>query len=507
VTILKAGPSGVNPSNDQKMGVTNASKPNQKAQISLRWALKEGKHPFSVQPLGNKYLSTHSDDARISGLGKLAVFPDPLLLDIVHMLDGEELAKLAIVSKACMILVYHDDPYRLKTMLTFGADGWTWKGNWRNTWKHASGFRLDGPTISCPKPYYSDTLFQSWYCANLDLEQFVPRRPNLPRIQSHTSVKQFMETYAQQNKPVIIEGLLSGEAGWKAFHIWTREYLLQQYGDALMRAEASVMSLRDYFAYACSTTEESPLYIFDKDFAEKWKLDDSWFDMPHYFPDDLFSLLPSRPDYQWLILGPPRSGSTFHIDPNATSAYNALIHGRKLWVFYPPHLTPPGIVKSLDGSEVSAPVSVTEWFCNYIQQARMDKGRGMMEAVQDAGDVVFVPHGWWHCVLNLDETIAITQNFVAPENLKNVLTFLRDKRDQVSGYGDLNWCDEDPDTCRADNDLYEQFLSALQTQRPELYEEWLQHADVRKRRRSVSPPKPSKHLFKAQTSFSFGFSD
>jgi hypothetical protein len=36
-----------------------------------------------------------------------------------------------------------------------------------------------------------------------------------------------------------------------------------------------------------------------------------------------------RPDYKWLIVGPPRSGSSFHVDPNANFAWNATIQGRK----------------------------------------------------------------------------------------------------------------------------------------------------------------------------------
>ncbi len=66
--------------------------------------------------------------------------------------------------------------------------------------------------------------------------------------------------------------------------------------------------------------------------------------VPEYFAEDLFGVLgeDARPHHRWLIMGPARSGSSFHKDPNATSAWNAVIKGSKKWILFPPHVTPPG---------------------------------------------------------------------------------------------------------------------------------------------------------------------
>lgn len=58
----------------------------------------------------------------------------------------------------------------------------------------------------------------------------------------------------------------------------------------------------------------------------------------------------------------------------------------------------------------------------------------MLEGVCETGEVFYVPSGWWHLVVNLEASIAVTQNFVCPSNLSGVLYFLKHRPDQVSGF-------------------------------------------------------------------------
>lgn len=234
--------------------------------------------------------------------------------------------------------------------------------------------------------------------------------------------------------------------------------------------------------------DESPLYLFDSHFESKIsgasyatdkqgpvnlatrspslsdvneELD---YTAPETFGIDLFDHLgSSRPNNKWLILGPARSGSTFHKDPNGTSAWNAVLRGSKYWLMFPsttasgkPLPPPPGVFLSPDGSEVTSPLSIAEYMISFHAAAR--KTPGCQEGICYQGEVLHVPSGWYHLVMNLDESLAITQNFVPEAHLTKVLHFLKDTPEQISGF---------PDEIRND-EVYDMFVSSLKARAPEL---------------------------------------
>lgn len=215
---------------------------------------------------------------------------------------------------------------------------------------------------------------------------------------------------------------------------------MEKYANVRFRAESVDWPLRSYLSYMANNHDESPLYLFDRAFAEKMDLNNEIDDYspPACFGTDLFSVLGDlRPDYRWLIIGPARSGSTFHKDPNATSAWNAIIRGSKYWIMFPssPALPPPpGVYVSDDQSEVTSPLSIAEWLLGFHAQARATPG--CREGICYEGEVLHVPSGWYHLVLNLEPSIAITQNFIPRARLGAVLQFLRDQKQSISGFSE-----------------------------------------------------------------------
>ena len=306
-------------------------------------------------------------------------------------------------------------------------------------------------------------------------------------------------------KPFI---LTSPVKQWPIHGKWSKKYLLQNYPEISVRAEAVDWPLKTYADYMRNQTDESPLYLFDRGFADKMSLEvgsiDSKQGAAYWAPDcfgrDLFAALgDQRPDHRWLIFGPERSGSTFHKDPNATSAWNAVLTGSKYWLMFPSSPTtppPPGVILSSDSSEITSPVSIAEYMLVFHEMARATPG--CKEGVCYAGEILHVPSGWFHLVLNLDESIALTQNFVPEPKLVDVLKFLRDSPDQVSGFK------EDV------TDAYGLFVDRLRENYPDVLEKALAKLDARdegKSRKWEQLKKTSETSEDGGFSFGFGGGD
>jgi Cupin-like domain len=61
---------------------------------------------------------------------------------------------------------------------------------------------------------------------------------------------------------------------------------------------------------------------------------------------------------------------------------------------------------------------VSQWWLDiYPQLSDEDKP---IECTQLPGETIYVPSGWWHCVLNLETTVAVTQNYVNKSNFEFV---------------------------------------------------------------------------------------
>ena len=117
---------------------------------------------------------------------------------------------------------------------------------------------------------------------------------------------------------------------------------------------------------------------------------------------------------------------------------------------------------STDGRDVVTPISVTEWLLHYYGQHSQllhsapyhplplptpcpplssvssptsypASHYGAHECLHEAGEVLFIPHGWWHLAVNVTPSVAVTQNVVTEQNLLDVRQFLREEGNAALG--------------------------------------------------------------------------
>ncbi|KAL8411781.1 hypothetical protein RB596_001148 [Gaeumannomyces avenae] len=426
-------------------------------------------HPLGIKPLGNQYFSTTAN-AR-DHVGTLQLLPDETLLLLLEHLDPQSLRRLGYTSRFLHAFCTSDELWKPLLLKSRGEvpQPCEWLGSWRSSLLGLP--EQSRAHIGCDD-VFSDVLHRPFVCSNITLSKYAFGIPEANKIRRFPdlSYAEFEEKWS--GTPFILTEVVTT---WPVSRQWTMEKLVEDYRDASFRAEAVDWPFATYSQYMSNTQDESPLYLFDKRFAEKMRLkigkaERALYWKPDCFGPDLFEVLgPERPAHRWLIIGPSRSGSTFHKDPNATSAWNAVIQGAKYWIMFPPSVQVPGVYVSKDSSEVTSPLSIAEWLLEFHAEARATPGA--VEGICKAGEVLHVPSGWWHLVVNLDAGVALTQNFVPKSHLSDVIGFLRDRPDQVTGF-------------RRDIDNpFALFKQRLQAEHPELLQKALDDLDSQSRKK------------------------
>lgn len=257
---------------------------------------------------------------------------------------------------------------------------------------------------------------------------------------SNMTPSEFVHYFEEPSIPVIISGIPEREQ-WGAVDNWTFDNL-HNFDDRYFKVGEDddgykvKVRMKYFLKYMKKNSDDSPLYVFDSNYdndsVSKKLLND--YDIPSFFPDDLFALVGEkrRPPYRWFLTGPERSGTCVHIDPLGTSAWNTVIEGRKRWVIFKPR-TPKDIVKGKDVILKGEDDEAINYFVDIVPRIKKKyTDVKIIEFTQMPGDTVFIPGGWWHAVLNLDNTIAITQNFCSRTNFEQVWVKTRSGRKKMA---------------------------------------------------------------------------
>ena len=186
------------------------------------------------------------------------------------------------------------------------------------------------------------------------------------------------------------------------------EALRRLYGETNFRVSdthGAMVGLEVWYQYAATTDDDAPFAIYDAEFAD---LEGFAYDVPRFLSEDAFARanVDERPPWRWLLLGGPRSGTGVHVDPLYTHAWVYLVQGLIRWIFLPSHLSRDEL-RELGVGEPQLPSA--QWFARYRDKAAALPGT--VELVQRPGELVYVPAGRPHAVLNLDWSYALTHNY------------------------------------------------------------------------------------------------
>jgi hypothetical protein len=444
------------------------------------WNINTITPPFLLDKHGNKVYQIlyypykvpkvvpHYD--RESGLGYFHKFSRVGLREFLDdYLDVKSLLALAVTSREFFLVCSDEKLWRRIAKRMF-------KGNipFQHTWRQSilaynheqynkrivsnedkKIVKFTAPDITMP-PHWTgmeeelSNRFKVWYRTVINprwLELQCPTH-HIDR-RSGLTVEEFIQQYEIPGKPVIITDAMKE---WPANRNWTLAALLRKYGQVKFRTGSGFsMTLENFVRYMESQHEHRPLYLFDQKYAQNAKEMLNDYTIPIYFREDLFALAEEeRPPYRWILIGGCRTGAPFHTDPRGTAAWNAVVFGKKRWILHPPHEQPIGV--GPDNSDYyNAPGPLRYLLEIYPKIKPTDPHP--LECIQYPGEIIYVPGGWWHMVINIeDPTIAVTQNFASTANFRHLV------RELVKDMDD------------EDDDFYPLFRRRLKERRPDLFQ-------------------------------------
>ena len=236
----------------------------------------------------------------------------------------------------------------------------------------------------------------------------------IDRISNPTKAE-FNENYGLKSKPVLITGLMDN---WEAKTKWTPEFFKNKFGNVEATASRSkdrndrkTFKIGDYFNYMEGSSEKDPYYLTNSQFHLNTELINDY-EPPSYFKtclDMMKEKLPLTFQLSWLYIGAKNTFSALHLDIFNTSAWNGVISGKKIWLFYAPNQAKylyNGMVNPFDPDLNKFPEFVNA---------------KPIVCVQNPGDVVYTPSRWWHAVYNEEAGVSLTENFVNETNFETVI--------------------------------------------------------------------------------------
>jgi hypothetical protein len=121
-------------------------------------------------------------------------------------------------------------------------------------------------------------------------------------------------------------------------------------------------------------------------------------------PYDILSQSAIQLRIQRLYYGNIKTGAHLH---NHSAAINYLLKGSKLWIIFPPLLKNVQFVINNNFKYGNIHITVLDWLNQYLPLLK-ERVHNYNIFVQNENEIVYVPTGYFHMVINLNEVLGVT---------------------------------------------------------------------------------------------------
>ncbi|XP_066141900.1 2-oxoglutarate and iron-dependent oxygenase JMJD4 [Euwallacea fornicatus] len=236
----------------------------------------------------------------------------------------------------------------------------------------------------------------------------------------------FFENYMFRNRPCLIKNVSNN---WEATSKWVVngrpniEYLNYKYKDTnaiiyncserYFNSQKCIESTLGEYVKLWKQVEQEGIYYL-KDWHLKLQCpEDTFYEVPIYFASDWLNeyfIHCTDDDYRFVYVGQKGSWTPLHIDVFNSFSWSVNICGQKQWIFFPP------------GEESQLKDNLNNIFYDIKNAPEIQNS---LELIQNDGEAVFVPSGWYHQVWNLEDTISINHNWVNGCNISTMWDSLK----------------------------------------------------------------------------------
>lgn len=270
--------------------------------------------------------------------------------------------------------------------------------------------------------------------------------PEVPRVSGgELSEQRFLAEYVLPNRPVVVTGAL---ASWHVTSNWTPGILEQRFGEESVQVYnnyfdlQSLMPLKQYLSRYFGNSyirDDHALpyvrwYTKLRDVEFCWadrafmQLRDQW-SLPKFLPDRDYVLPYTSPgttispvsDYfpaKGLFISPRGARTSLHVDPWGSCAVLCQVYGRKSWYLYAPDQA-EYLRNEFGTVDVTRP--------DRSKFGAFDRAQLTASCVLQPGEVIYIPHGWYHQVECDSDSISLTWNFVHRTTASSLLYWLEER--------------------------------------------------------------------------------